>query len=243
MWDRKQIKAQGKAAFRANYWACVIVGLLLMLFVGGGAVAGRRTTTSTTTEGTITVESTDPELEQGLTQLTETIEAMPQEQKSTLATLLAGALSVITLVGLVLKIFVFNPLEVGCCRFFRNNVLDPTTRVGVVGEGFADFGHIFITLFLRDLFLALWTALLIIPGIMKAYSYTMVPYILRDNPNLSPTQTIALSRDMMRGNRGKAFVMDLSFLGWAFVGAVTFNLVNIFWTMPYYQSSKAALDL
>jgi len=60
--------------------------------------------------------------------------------------------------------------------------------LGILKTGFTKYGHTFITLFLRDLFQILWTLLFIVPGCVKAYSYRMVPFILRDHPELSATE-------------------------------------------------------
>ena len=138
---------------------------------------------------------------------------------------------------------VFNPLQVGCFRFFYKNIEDPDTKLGIIKEGFGAYGHVFLTLLLRDLFLALWSMLFCIPGIIKMYSYRMVPYIIKDNPELSATEVITRSREMMNGNKGKAFLLDLSFWGWFLLGAVTMGLAFTFWAGPYYESANAALYL
>ena len=67
----------------------------------------------------------------------------------------------------------------------------------------------------------------------------MVPYIIKDNPELSATEAITRSREMMNGHKMEAFLMDLSFIGWYILGGLTFDLVNIFWTQPYHQSARA----
>ena len=145
--------------------------------------------------------------------------------------------------SIVLKVFLFNPLQVGCYRFFRMNAQNPKAGVGLIGEGFGSYGHVFVTLLLRDLLIALWSLLLIIPGIIKSYSYQMVPYIIKDRPDLSSGQVLKLSSQMMQGNKMQAFIMDLSFIGWFLLGTVTFGLAAVFWATPYYECSKAALYL
>ena len=66
---------------------------------------------------------------------------------------------------------------------------------------------------LKDIFLCLWSLLFIIPGIIKAYSNAMVPYVLADNPELGAKEAITLSHKMMNGSKWRAFVLDLSFIG------------------------------
>ena len=147
------------------------------------------------------------------------------------------------IIGILIKIFLANPIEVGCSAFFRDNTEAPPAPLSTIKTGFQNYGHTFVTLFLRDLFLLLWSLLLLIPGIIKAYSYCMVPYILADHPELTATETIARSKEMMNGNKWQAFLLDLSFIGWILLGILTLGLVLVFWTAPYMQSSNAALYL
>ena len=230
--DIKEIKQTGKTAFRANYWRCVVVAFLLgILTAGTSAAAG----SSAPVPGT---DITTQEQE-----VTDALNSLTPDQQLQFVTIILGAVSVILVISMLLKIFLFNPLQVGGFRFFRKNVTDPSTGIGVVGEGFGNYGHTFLTLFLRDLFLALWTMLLVIPGIIKAYSYWLVPYLIKDHPELSATETITRSRELMNGHKMEAFILDLSFIGWYLLGVITLNLVNIFWTDPYHHSASAAFYL
>ena len=96
---------------------------------------------------------------------------------------------------------------------------------------------------LRDVFLALWYCLLFIPGIIKSYSYMMVPYIVNDNPELSAKEVITRSREMMNGNKWRAFLLDLSFIGWVLLSLMTCGIVGVFYSEPYRRSARAALYL
>ena len=91
------------------------------------------------------------------------------------------------------------------------------------------------------MFTLLWCLLLLIPGIVAAYAYRMVPFILAENPDMPAREVIARSREMMKGNKWRAFVLDLSFLGWIILGVVTLGLGLVFWTEPYIKSADAAL--
>ena len=225
MWNRVQLKAQGKQALKGNYWSSVAAGVLLTLF----------------TAGSVSASSNQAQSQAASDQFVNTFNALPQDEQVIVAGTILGGLSVLTIILLLLRIFVANPLSVGCYRFFRKNVEDTSTGLGTIGEGFGNYGHVFVTLLLRDIFIALWSILLLVPGIMAAYSYRMVPYILKDNPELGAMDVIKRSKEMMRGNRWNAFVMDLSFIGWHILGIVTFGLGEIFWVNPYQQNANAAL--
>ena len=85
--------------------------------------------------------------------------------------------------------------------------------------------------------------LLIIPGLVMHYQYRMVPYILSERPELSPSEVLAESKKMMNGNKWDAFIYDLSFIGWYILGACTFGILNLFYVNPYVYASDAELYL
>ena len=223
MWDRKELKANGKAAFKANYWKCVLVALILTALVGGGvAASGNRVNDTTEADGTALVEE---------------LQNAPKEVIGVIAAMLVG----VFMVSCVVKLLVFNPLQVGCKRFFLANS-DAPAELGELGYGFKNgYGSVVGAMFLRDLFIGLWGLLFVVPGIIKAYSYRMVPYILAENPGIGATEAITRSRQMMDGHKWNTFVLDLSFLGWYFLAALTLGLVNVFWTEPYSEATNAEL--
>ncbi|WP_215143686.1 DUF975 family protein [Exiguobacterium qingdaonense] len=95
-----------------------------------------------------------------------------------------------------------------------------------------------ITSFVMGLFLFLWTLLLIVPGIIKGFSYSLTPYILRDQPELSALESITESRRLMDGHKMEAFMLFLSFFGWFLVGILTLG-IGFFFIGPYYSTTYA----
>ena len=89
---------------------------------------------------------------------------------------------------------------------------------------------------LNTILCALWAILLIVPGIIKGLAYSMYPYVLRDEPDLSVWQTLKKSEAIMKGYKGKLFLMYLSFVGWFILGAFTFGILYI-WLTPYIMTS------
>lgn len=104
------------------------------------------------------------------------------------------------------------------------------------------FGPELINFVLVSIFTFLWTWLLIIPGIIKAYSYSMTPYIVKDmvasDKQVGATDGINASKELMKGHKMNLFIFDLSFLGWNILAAVTCGL-GYLWVTPYYQTAKA----
>ncbi|WP_026825498.1 MULTISPECIES: DUF975 family protein [Exiguobacterium] len=95
-----------------------------------------------------------------------------------------------------------------------------------------------ITSFVMGVFLVLWTLLLVVPGIIKAFSYSLTPYILRDQPELSALESITESRRLMDGHKMEAFMLFLSFFGWFLVGLLTLG-IGFFFIGPYFSTTYA----
>lgn len=92
--------------------------------------------------------------------------------------------------------------------------------------------------FLSSLFVALWSLLLVIPGIVKAYGYGMIYYIKADHPEYDWRTCLQASQQMMYGHKMDLFVLDLSFMGWYLVGALCLG-VGTLWVHPYHETTRA----
>ena len=219
MWNRAELNMRGNMAFKKNYVSAVVVALLMGIFgtVSGESSARRVSENSDIYSGNL--------FNVGM-----------------ITGLLAGIATVVILIVLVAKVFVGNLLKMGGYRFF---ILNQTAQpgIGTLLDGFRS-GHyvnIVLTMFLRDLFTALWSLLLVVPGIVKHYEYLMVPYIIAENPAMDYKEAFQISKQMMDGEKMEAFIMDLSFLGWYLLSAVTCGLLAIFYVNPYVQASFAEM--
>ena len=227
MWDRKELKAKGKAAFRRNYWSSVVAAFIAMAIVGGGAVAASSTTSNASAEQTAEVR--------------QMLEGVPVEGILLILLALIGIGAMITLVVTIISGLLFNPLKVGCSRFFLTNA-DSPAKLGELAYGYkSNYGNMVKTLLIRDAFLWLWGLLFVIPGLIKAYSYRMVPYILAENPNMGSLEAITLSRQMMDGHKWNTFILDLSFLGWDILTFFTLGLAGLLYAGPYQFATGAEL--
>ncbi len=255
MWDRKEIKAKGKAAYRANRLTCIIAALLLIIASGGfgsGASAGSSWSNiknNTDNNSSITQDIDDID-NIGIDGLTDEYDAPDISGSPGLAPAIIVGVVVILLVVIVfataLGIFLLNPLQVGLQKFFIDNATDQTTGLNSSNVGLAFKNHymkIVGSMFTTGLFTALWTLLLIIPGIYKSYCWRMVPYIISENPAITGTEARAQSTQMMYGNKWASFVLDLSFLGWQILGLFTLGILNLVFTNPYQAASNAELYL
>ena len=140
-----------------------------------------------------------------------------------------------TLATLVLS----GPISFGVCRLFinlarRNEDMDFPRLFDGFREKFAD--NIILGV-LVSVFTALWSLLFIIPGIVKYYSYSMIFFIKADHPEYDWKTCFNQSKSMMTGHKGELFVLDLSFIGWYFVGMLCLG-IGVIWVSPYVQAAK-----
>ena len=149
--------------------------------------------------------------------------------------LVLGAAIAFTFIG---PIILSGVLAFGVMAAYLTLVRTKSTSFETLFSGFSNFGTTCVVGILQTIFLTLWSLLFIIPGIVKTYSYSMTYYILRDNPNLSASEAITESRRMMNGYKGKLFCLDLSFIGWFLLCALTFGLLGLY-VLPYYNAARA----
>ena len=166
---------------------------------------------------------------------------IPAEAMVAFVVVMAVAALFIFAVALVIDAFIANPLELGCKRFFRRNLDEPAAMSNIAFAFDSNYKNICKTMFLRDIYTVLWSLLFVIPGIIKAYEYKMIPYLLSENPDMPMEEVFAESRRLMTGNKWKAFVLDLSFILWDIASALTCGIAGLFWVAPYKASTQAAL--
>ena len=261
MWTRKELKMRGKAAFKANFWRCVLVAFILTLIGGaigsaGGRAAADNAPVIAPEETTVSNEYLDGAIKVEMTGKAADIEALKaefdalldeireeggQEAVRFVIVMIAGIFGAILAVSFVLQILLINPLKVGCNRFFAENSSAPA-QIGEIGYGFrSGYGRVVDTMLRTDIYTLLWSLLFVIPGIIKSYSYRMVPYILAEEPEMSGKEAIDRSRHMMNGNKWRAFVLDLSWILWILFGVVTLGFGLIFYVSPYMLATDAEL--
>lgn len=105
-------------------------------------------------------------------------------------------------------------------------------------HGFRNFGSSFALYLLCSIFILLWSLLLIIPGIIKTFSYSMSYFILADNPDISANQARKYSMELMQGNKWRLFCLNFSFIGWILLSLLTFGIL-LFWVIPYMVTAEA----
>ena len=128
-----------------------------------------------------------------------------------------------------------------CIRFY---MMDRSVNVGdMFTEGFNSFGRNLGGMLWMALWVFLWSLLFVIPGIIKAISYSMTPYILANEPKVEATDALKLSMRMTEGHKWEIFVFELSFLGWELLSCLTFGILDLVYVGPYRETARAGLYL
>lgn len=152
---------------------------------------------------------------------------------------ICGVISLIPYVSSIAALLVSLPLAYGFTIMLLNVVRGSDVELNTLGEGFKDYGRILGTMLLSSVYQFLWMLLLIIPGIIKGYSYALTPYLLKDHPELKFNAAIEESMRLMSGNKMRLFLLDLSFIGWFLLGLITFGIAFL-WITPYWNTARAA---
>lgn len=138
----------------------------------------------------------------------------------------------------VLLLLIILPLQYGLYSVFLYLSREDKLDMGLFLDGFKDFKRVFLTELMKNIYICLWSLLLIVPGIIKSYSYAMTEFLMLDNPNLSYDEAITESMRMMQGYKMKLFMLDLSFIGWFLLCLLTLG-IGFLWLHPYVYTSHA----
>jgi uncharacterized membrane protein len=247
MWNRAELKNRAKASLSRCYWKSVFVALVLFISVAGiGAILrwiehitdagigiGSGVTLQYITEG-----------ENGsLDRIFRSISIGTYGPVFAAIAIMAGIVTVYgDAIRIAISVFLLGPLEVGSQRWFIvNRAVGDASLAEIVHPFNHSYLNVVKAIFLRWLYLVLWFMLFVIPGIVKTYSYRLVPYILAESPEMETSEAFRLSRAMMDGNKLGTFILDLSFLGWDILSALTFGVVGIFYVTPYRAQTNMEL--
>jgi len=151
-----------------------------------------------------------------------------------------AVLGVVISVWSIVKILIGGSLNLGYRRFTLNIIDSKEARIeDLFSQIKTMFGKGFILQLLTQIYTTLWCLLFIIPGIIKAYAYSMAPYILLEHPEMSANAAITESKKLMKGNKWRLFCLKLSFIGWWIVCIITLGIATL-WINPYSEVSEAA---
>jgi len=151
---------------------------------------------------------------------------------------LSFLLNAIPKVGWVCSFLVAGPLLVGLHIFCLAIARQRYHAAGQLFEGFTTFANGLVAYILTTIFIFLWSLLLIVPGIMAAFSYAMTFFILADDRTVDGLEAIRRSKAMMYGHRWRLCCLVGRFTGWILLGLVPFG-IGFLWVGPYLMVSVA----
>ncbi|MGA9173057.1 MAG: DUF975 family protein [Thermoactinomyces sp.] len=159
-----------------------------------------------------------------------------------LINLVSSLLMIVFFSGIFWDIFAAGTITVGYALFILKMARGQKAEVGDLFSQFKSGLYLKTvgTSLLTTIYTILWTFLLIIPGIIKSYSYSMTYYVLLDHPEYTVNEAITKSREIMDGHKAELFVLQLTFFGWFLLCIILpFSFVGFFWLIPYYYAAKA----
>jgi hypothetical protein len=138
--------------------------------------------------------------------------------------------------------FVQSIFVIGIARFYLENRLYNNTHVSIINFVYHKKKaiHIGLCILYKTLILLLWSFTIVMLPV-KIYGYSLFKQILAENPELSARNALELSQQMMKGNKWKTFLLDLSFLLWWVAGIFSFGIIIYIYLIPYQQATKAEL--
>jgi hypothetical protein len=258
MWTRAELKQRAKNVLRTTYWKAFLVSIILLFVGGGGGGFGANLNLGSGDWGDLreSFSSVDSGYSEDELYVEEDIidsfiynddfgtsSSIEWSFWGPFIIIMVIIFIVALLFALAFRIFLLSPLEVGSRRYFKQ-AAEQDANLNNLGYAFGKGRYVDIikSMFWRGLLNFLWYLLLIIPGIIKSYAYSLVPYILADNPNIGYRRAVQLSNQMTRGHKFRIFVLDLSFIGWFLLGLLAL-FVGYLFVLPYYNATKAELYL
>lgn len=145
---------------------------------------------------------------------------------------LSGILSIVQMV-------MGGPIRQGYCAFLLKQQDGEALDVQEVLSQLRNFGPGFVLRLLQGLYTVLWTLLFIVPGIIAAHSYAMAPFIMAENPEMTPSEAIFASKELMNGHKWELFCMRISFIGWELLSCLTLG-IGALALNPYMNAAEAA---
>lgn len=152
--------------------------------------------------------------------------------------IISFAINLIPVAGSIISFLITGAMLVGYYKFNIALSRNDNPNVNLLFNGFSQFATALGGYILMIIFITLWSLLLVIPGIIAAFRYSQMWFILAENKDMGPLEAISKSKEMMIGNKWKLLCLGLRFIGWWFIGIITLG-IGFIWIAPYYSLSRA----
>ena len=256
MWSRKDLKKKARILIKSNYWRSVSVCFLIAMLTASYPISRSlflnyfsdkiQTKTALILPVFISAESFSSAFLDFIPDnfIAAAFLHTVQNYLKRPDFIVTSFLTLGVIFSLLYKFFVSNLLIVGEKRFFVESYNYEDTNISKI---FFLYKLRYLAnpswvMFCYTLFQKLWD-LTIIGGIIKHYEYSMIPYILAENPKISQKNAFFLSKQLTKGNKWRLFLLDCSFLGWELLSLFTLGILDILYVRPYKMNCKASLYL
>lgn len=244
MWTREELKDRAKAVLRKYYWLSFLV-VLAALILDGSQHSGTPSFNFNFNSSDFSNFRYTPSTEAVFSW--SNIDVGGSGAIRWILTSLLGpvtffnAFLVLLAISYAYRIFIGGVIETGMDRYFLEARCDRADFVNLFYSfGSGRYLNTVMAIAWRELFLFLWTLLLIVPGIIKSYAYSMIPYIMADNPNMDYKRAMKLSIAMTDGEKWGIFVLQLSFILWYLLGLLA-CCVGMLFVIPYEYATMTEL--
>ena len=226
MWTRKELKTRAKINYKKNPWICILSSLVLVTLTGASFTYSYK-------------GATNAAQSQGFESIADAI-----NNENALAFLIAfvSMMAVAVIIGILLRIFIINPLKASASYFYVINNKEEKAEVKSIFKG-TEKGTLLrlaMAVLMKKLICSLWGLLFVIPGIVKEYQYRFVENLIIENPDMKWNEAMKISKEMTNGQKASIFVLDLSFILWYVLAAIP---VIGWFVLPYILQTDAELYL
>lgn len=225
MADRAELKGRAKECLKQYYWMALLVSIIASVLGAGQNYSFNFNINTKNTTSTAGMYNGDVDHSAYITMLA----------------IIAVALIIIFLIGILIQTFLSNVVQVGLCSYFlesRKTKTDAGFSRLFYGFGCGSYLNLVKAMFMKSLIVFGWWLLLIIPGIIKEYEYSMVPYLLAEQPEMDYRTALNRSRSLMNGHKWDFFVLQLSFIGWRLLG-IMMCCIGVMFVVPYENATYA----
>lgn len=151
-----------------------------------------------------------------------------------------GVALVVAIIMSIIYLIIGGAVGIGYSNFNLDIIDGREARIGTLFDSFDQWKTGFVARLLSSIYVTLWSMLFFIPGIIAHYSYSMMHFVMAENPDMRANEAIRESKRLMKGNKWRLFCLELSFLGWQLLAIFFTAGIGLLWVVPYMQAAYAA---
>jgi uncharacterized membrane protein len=151
-----------------------------------------------------------------------------------------GVVMVVAIIMSIVYLIIGGAVGIGYSNFNLDIIDGREARIGTLFDSFDQWKTGFVARLLSSIYVTLWSMLFVIPGIIASFSYSMMHFVMAENPDMRANEAIRESKRLMKGNKWRFFCLQLSFIGWELLAIFFTAGIGLLWVVPYQQAAYAA---